>query len=108
MAENKSKNNLALVLHGLVYGSVLSVGIYLVLPEAVPLSIFVMFALFNTVAHIITDAITSKISSYFWKKEWTYLFFLTIGTDQCIHTCTLVLSCQVFLEKIVGQKWLLG
>lgn len=108
IANNKSHNQWILLLHGLFYGAVLTVGMYVVMPETVPLSIFIMFAAFNIVAHIITDAITSKMSSFFWKKELHYLFFCTIGLDQLIHNCTLILSCQVFLEKIVGQTWLLG
>lgn len=108
MANNKSHNQLALLSHILVYGTVLTTGLYFVMPESVPLSVFIMFIAFNLVAHYITDAITSKITSFFFKKQQIYLFFVTVGFDQLIHSCTLILSCQVFLEKIVGVKWLFG
>lgn len=108
IANNKSHNQWALLLHGLLYGTVFTTGMYFIMPAEFPLSIFVIFVGFNIAAHLITDAITSKITSFFWKKQWVYLFFVTIGFDQLVHTCTLILSCQVFLEKIVGQTWLLG
>lgn len=108
MAENKSHNQFALLLHILTYGTVLTTGLYYVIPDVVPLSTFIMFIAFNVIAHYATDAITSKITSFLWGKKQTYLFFCTIGVDQLIHTCTLIFSCRMFLDKLVGKDWLLG
>lgn len=108
MAENKSRNQLALLTHILTYGTVLTAGLYYVMPDIVPPSTFIMFIAFNIVCHYVTDSITSKITSFLWDKKQTYLFFCTVGFDQLIHTCTLIFSCRMFLEKIVGKEWLLG
>jgi len=108
MANNKSHNQFALLCHVITYGIVLTTGLYFVTPQAVPLSVFIMFIAFNLIAHYVTDAITSKITSYLFEKKQIYLFFVTVGFDQLIHACTLILSCQVFLERIVGGNWLLG
>jgi hypothetical protein len=108
LANNKSHNQLALLLHGLIYGAVLTSGMYFMIPETIPLTIFILWAAFNIVAHIITDAITSKMTSFFYKRQWMYLFFVIIGLDQLIHACTLIMSCRVFFEKLVDSKWLLG
>jgi hypothetical protein len=108
MAQNKSHNQFALLSHIFVYSSVLTAGLYYLMPEVVPLSTFIMFIAFNAIAHYATDAVTSKITSFLWDKKQTYLFFCTIGFDQLIHTCTLIFSCRMFLEKLVGKEWLLG
>ncbi len=109
MAENKSHSQFALITHILTYGSVLTAGLYYMMPIGLPLSAFVMFIFFNLIVHYVTDSITSKITSFLWKKNQTYLFFCTIGFDQLIHTCTLIFSCRMFIERLeVGKDWLLG
>ena len=108
MAQNKSHNQLALLAHILTYGTVLATGMYFIMPDVVPVSTFIMFIAFNVVCHYVTDAITSKITKFFWEKKQVYLFFSTIGFDQLIHTCTLIFSCRMFLENVLGKEWLLG
>jgi hypothetical protein len=93
MARNKSHNQIALLMHVLIYGATLFVGFYL---AGVPLNPLLLFVIFNTVAHYMVDAITSKITSPLWQKQQYYLFFLTIGIDQCIHFCTLIFSGEMF------------
>jgi hypothetical protein len=107
MAENKSHSQLALLSHIFTYGAVLTTGLYFVIPE-IPLSTFIMLIAFNVIAHYATDSITSKITKFLWNKKQTYLFFCTIGFDQLIHTCTLIFSCRMFLDKLIGKEWLLG
>lgn len=107
MARNKSHNQRALLAHVFTYGVVFAAGFYYMLPDSVPLTIFIIFMLFNVVAHYMTDAITSKMTSFLHDKS-EYLFFVVIGFDQLIHGCTLIFSCRMFLEKIVGKEWLLG
>lgn len=94
MAENKSKEHTPLVIHVLCYGLVLSLG----LGWLVHLPQLLGFIGLNAFAHLITDSITSRMTSYFWSRSWTYMFFLTIGFDQFLHTATLAISAN----------WLLG
>jgi Protein of unknown function (DUF3307) len=47
------------------------------------------FALVNGAAHFVTDWLTSRGTSYLWKKEERHWFFALIGLDQAIHTTTL-------------------
>jgi len=43
------------------------------------------FALITCGSHFIVDYITSKVTTYFWKREERHWFFVTIGFDQTIH-----------------------
>ena len=51
-----------------------------------------LYALVNFILHFATDAISSRVSSYFWKKDQRHWFFVTIGLDQAIHMLCLVMS----------------
>ncbi len=107
MAQNKSHNQFALLMHVLVYGVVLATGLYFMMPKDVELMFFGMYIAFNVSAHGFVDMITSKITSYLYQKQRLYFFFVTIGFDQLIHTCTLIASFQMFFNEIDGVKWLL-
>ena len=80
MAEQKSSENKALLLH---------VGIY-----TACLLVFLnpLFALVNGVLHFATDYVTSRLSSRYWKDGSTGAFFRVIGADQAIHITTLVVT----------------
>ena len=39
----------------------------------------------NAALHWATDACTSRVTSYLWKKEQRHWFFVMIGFDQVIH-----------------------
>lgn len=78
MAENKSKNNNALLLHVGIY----SIGLFL-LAAFTPLSIF--WACINTVAHFAVDFISSRITSHMWTNNMNDGFWNTIGADQMVH-----------------------
>jgi hypothetical protein len=41
------------------------------------------------IMHFITDAITSRTTSYLWQKGERHWFFVVIGLDQAIHMTTL-------------------
>lgn len=99
MAVNKSTNQLALLTHGLTYGLILAIGLF-VIPQFAALEMLVLFLVLNTSAHTLTDMITSKMTSFLYKKGQMYLFFMVIGFDQMIHMMTLLLSYQVFLTKV--------
>jgi hypothetical protein len=85
MAINKSKSWYWLSLHCLVY----SLCLFALFP--------IVFALVNGTAHFIVDAITSRITSYLWKKEMRHEFFVVIGLDQAIHLTILVLTYKLLV-----------
>src|SRR4051812_6679636 len=80
MALNKSSSNKWLVLHVLVYG--------------IPFHIFFgwKYALFNVVAHFVTDYCTSRATTKLYKAGQRHWFFVVIGLDQAIHMTCLLLS----------------
>lgn len=79
MALNKSTSNKWLLAHTSVYSIW-----FLILGWK--------FALITFLTHTITDYITSRGTSYLWKKEKRHEFFCLIGLDQAIHITTLILT----------------
>lgn len=86
MAINKSTSNKWLTIHVLAY----------IYPFAVLYAFFMFFGIIdymefyvivvaNFVLHWITDYVTSRIASYYYKNEKRSAFFKTIGADQLIH-----------------------
>ena len=99
MATNKSKNWLALGAHAAVY-TVSFCLIMLLLSAFVAFnetgevrhaifvlapSAFATWIALNGALHFVTDAVTSRITSYFWAKNDAHNFFVVIGLDQMIH-----------------------
>lgn len=79
MAKNKSKSNLALLIHVSCYG--------------IPLCLIDWrFAILNMGLHGLTDFVTSRITSKLWEKKEVHWFFVVIGLDQFIHTACLILT----------------
>jgi hypothetical protein len=77
MAVNKSKDWWQLTRHVLAY--------------SVPFMLFgYQYALLNAGLHFFVDALTSRMTSYFWKNDMRHEFFVTIGFDQMIHMMMLV------------------
>jgi hypothetical protein len=97
MANNKSKSIYYLTSHVLCYCAAF-IPIFLLIGGNTAYVEF-MVVLFTT--HWITDFITSKITSYFWKKKQIKAFFTTIGLDQLIHTVTLLFLYKYLVEPLV-------
>ena len=49
-----------------------------------------IYALVNGAAHFVTDAITSRVTSYLWRQEKRHDFFVVIGFDQLLHIVVLI------------------
>lgn len=72
MAQNKSKNNLALFSHVLVY--------------CVPFMIIgFWYAILNSILHGFIDYFTSRLTSKLWEEKKIHYFFVIIGLDQTLH-----------------------
>jgi hypothetical protein len=86
MATNKSKNWTALTSHVAVYTSIMT----LFMAFALPGPAWVAFIGITFFTHFITDAITSRITSWLWAKGDIHNFFVVVGFDQLIHYTTLI------------------
>ena len=77
MATKKSTSNFWLSTHCIIY--------------SIPFVFVVNFkyALVNGIAHFLVDFITSRMTSYLYKKEQRHWFFTVIGLDQLIHAIIL-------------------
>jgi hypothetical protein len=95
MAENKSRSFAALTAHVLTYGVTLWVGL---LVAQRPLVDVTYFAGGNALVHFAVDAVTSRITTYWWKKQNLYAFFTTIGFDQFLHAVTLLWTVHFLLD----------
>lgn len=94
-AQNKSKNNKALLSHTLTYSGIwLSFGVFYVLfnlDTYIPWSL-TKFVFITFVAHTLTDYITSRINSKLWAKKDVHNFFVSVGFDQVLHYVQLFLT----------------
>jgi len=85
-AKNKSKNNLALLLHVTTYTVCLAVFGFIFLP--LDIGTIKLWVLANGAAHFAVDYVTSRINTYLWNKGRVHDFFVMVGFDQLIHyTC---------------------
>lgn len=96
MAVNKSTSWYALTVHVMAYTAMLGVFVFALNMNISPSVQFASFSLswlaVNGVLHFITDAITSRVTSYLWKKEERHWFFVVIGFDQLIHMYCLFIT----------------
>jgi hypothetical protein len=100
LADNKSSNIFALMLHVLIYGSVMGVGTILLLVKTEPLykDPWMIWLILNMVLHLITDAVTSQYTKKYWAEGKTKAFFTMIGFDQFIHGTCLALTTCLFIH----------
>lgn len=97
MAENKSKDWLALSLHTLTYSTVMTLTFAIAtisLNVVVPFFLYSLgfFFLVTFATHGATDFVTSRINAYFWRSGDIHNFFVSVGFDQVIHYYTLILT----------------
>jgi hypothetical protein len=88
MALNKSSKFEWLGLHCLVYSSPFWL-------------IDWRFGLITLISHLVIDGITSRATSYFWKKEDRHNFFVTIGFDQLLHNIVIIITIYVLQAQIL-------
>ena len=81
-AKNKSKNNLALLLHVTTYTVCLAVFGLVFFTNA---SWIIYWILGNGIAHFGVDYVTSRINTHLWNKGRVHDFFVMVGFDQVIH-----------------------
>ncbi len=104
MATKKGSSILWLSIHVLTYtfcfGGVF--GFYLLWSESMSdKSVMEIntFIILNGILHWVTDFLTSKLTSYFYKKENMYGFFSIVGLDQLIHATTILLTYNYLFIK---------
>jgi hypothetical protein len=94
-AQNKSKNNLALLQHTIKYTSIWVIFgvLYCTFSSTLynPFSLSI-FALITFVGHTLTDYVTSRVNSYLWNKKDVHNFFVSVGFDQVLHYVQLFLT----------------
>lgn len=107
MANNKSKNWRALLAHVATYTASMTVLMFIMaillsdtvikfnmingIILAMTPSAYMAWILLNGVLHLITDAITSRITYKLWGRSKMHEFFVVVGFDQMIHyTCLFV------------------
>ena len=88
-ASNKSKNNVALSRHVLVYTGVLGAASFTLFALPWHGLQWLAFVGVNGVLHFATDYFTSRASSRLYAKQDWHNFFVVIGFDQLIHQTTL-------------------
>lgn len=99
MAQNKSHDAKALCAHCAVYLlCLLACAPFLAKYLAIQFTpAAALWALFNMVAHLLTDLVTSRINKRLWNAKRVHGFFVGIGADQLIHALTLGGSLAVLV-----------
>lgn len=108
-ANNKSKNNLALASHVWAYTLIwfvffllYSIYLYVQLIDtggSIGINIVVLwFFPITFVAHFITDWITSRMTSYYYRTKQIHKFFVTVGFDQILHYVQLFLTYYILTK----------
>ena len=97
-ATNKSKNNLALTMHVLVYSSIWVgiAGLYSILTGNYYMVLF--FPTITFVCHWITDYLTSRLNTILYNKGDIHNFFVSVGWDQVMHYAQLFITLYLILK----------
>lgn len=89
MANDKSRSVTALTQHVCVYTIGLVVMSMLNIKMFANIHVYTAWVILNCLLHALTDAVTSRLTSFFYKNGDQHNFFATIGIDQYIHYATL-------------------
>jgi hypothetical protein len=99
MATNKCKNFNALFSHVLVYSAAMIPIVFVIFGYLTgSLNGTISYMLLNGFLHMVTDFITSRSTSFLWKKENTHMFFVVVGFDQLIHQATLLTTLYFWIN----------
>ena len=105
-AQNKSKNNFALLSHTSNYSLVWLLPMCLVfgkMKESATTEWIVWttlyFGMITLVAHTITDYFTSRLNSKLWSAGKVHYFFVSVGFDQVLHYGQLFLTYYYLLNR---------
>ena len=105
-AQNKSKNNFALLSHTSNYSMVWLLPMCLVFgkmkggatTEWIVWSTL-YFSMITFVAHTITDYFTSRLNSKLWSGGKVHYFFVSVGFDQVLHYGQLFLTYHYLFNR---------
>lgn len=86
MAKEKSKNNVILFEHCLIYGTIFTI-----------CTMNPLFGYLLGLIHFPVDYITSRINAKLYKAGKNHEFFVSIGFDQWIHFATILLLGKALL-----------
>ena len=105
-AQNKSKNNFALLSHTSNYSLVWLLPMCLVfgvMKEGATTEWIVWttlyFSMITLVAHTITDYFTSRLNSKLWSEGKVHYFFVSVGFDQVLHYGQLFLTYYFLINR---------
>ena len=105
-AQNKSKNNYALLSHTSNYSLVWLLPMCLVfgvMKEGATTKWIVWTTLYFSIitffAHTITDYFTSRLNSKLWSEGKVHYFFVSVGFDQVLHYGQLFLTYYFLINR---------
>lgn len=84
MSKNKSSNNVALIVHCIVYSLLF-------------FFIGIVYAIINGVLHFVIDYFSSRLTSKYWQTQNYRVFFIIIGLDQTLHFICLFGTYFIFV-----------
>ena len=100
-AENKNESEEALFIHCVTYSLVLTMGLFIsviiikgIILTAIQLSLFYMSIY---ILHFITDFITSRVTTYYYKTGKMKKFWVVIGFDQWLHVVQILFIYLTFI-----------
>lgn len=100
-ASNKSKNNVALLRHVMVYTAVIGAVSFMLFALPDRSQAWLAFVWANGVLHFATDYCTSRWSSHLYAKQNWHNFFVVIGFDQLIHQISLAATMWLLFYRYV-------
>ena len=97
-AKEKSKSNRQLTLHVLSYSIVwlLVANTYSIVTNNYQM--VALFPIITFICHWITDYFTSRLNSKLWAKGDVHNFFISVGFDQFLHQCQLILTYYLLIR----------